>query len=154
MPPSAWPVNYMIWGSQQDREYCSTWSQNTLGHQNCQNCQQFSAPFRSHFGPIITIVESWQHVHLKDQVLSFKTNGHLWKSVKNWLEKLAKSNAISKHVTLLLPVYLKCLVTVATVTMTSKGTSQTIIRPCSWALLPTFTIWWCVRHLSMEALQF
>ena len=63
-----------------------------------QNSQQFSAPFRSRFSPIITIVESWQHVHLKDQVLSFKTNGHLWKSVKNWLEKLAKSNAISKHV--------------------------------------------------------
>ena len=52
MPPSAWPVNYKIWGSQQDREYCSTWSQNTLGHQNCQNCQQFSAPFRSRFGPV------------------------------------------------------------------------------------------------------
>ena len=53
-----------------------------------------SVPFR----PIITIVGSWQCVHLKDQVLSFKTNGHLWKSVKNWLQKLAKSNAISKHV--------------------------------------------------------
>ena len=28
MPPSAWPVNYKIWGSQGEREYCSTWSQN------------------------------------------------------------------------------------------------------------------------------
>ena len=61
-------------------------------------CQQFSFPFRSHFGPIITIVRSWQCVYLKDQVLSFKMNGHLWKSVKNWLQKWAKCNAISKHV--------------------------------------------------------
>ena len=57
-----------------------------------------SAPFPACFGPNLTIVGLWQCVHLKDQVLSFKTNGHLWKSVKNWLQKWAKSNAISKHV--------------------------------------------------------
>ena len=39
-------------------------------------CQQFSA-------------------HLKDQVQSFRTNGHLWKSVTNWLQKWGKSNVIS-----------------------------------------------------------
>ena len=58
-------------------------------------CQKCSAPFRSRFGAIITIVGSWQCVHLKDQVLSFKMNGHLWKSVKNWLQKWVKSNVIS-----------------------------------------------------------
>ena len=42
-------------------------------------CQKCSALFQSRFGAIITIVGSWQCVHLKDQVLSFKMNGHLWK---------------------------------------------------------------------------
>ena len=61
-------------------------------------CQQFSAPFRPRFGPIIGIIGSLKYVHMKEQVLNFKTNGHLWKSVKNWRQKWAKSNASSKHV--------------------------------------------------------
>ena len=88
-------VNMLRWGI-----CCNTLLQHWDMQQYCCNtvkyfCQQFLAPFRSRFGAIITIVGSWQCVHLKDQVLSFKMNGHLWKSVKNWLQKWVKSNVIS-----------------------------------------------------------
>ena len=81
--PSAVTLNMHVnmWGY--GIQFVATKLQIFFGHQYCQNYQQFSAPFRSRFGPIITIVGSWQYVHLKDRVLSFKTNDHLWKSVKN-----------------------------------------------------------------------
>ena len=78
---------------------CTYWSVSTCGHQNQKLMWTIFSPVSVPFWPIIDIIGSWQYVHMKEQVLSFKTNGHLWKSVKNWLQKWGKSKAISKHVT-------------------------------------------------------
>ena len=62
----------------------------------CQKLPMFM--FFASFRPVTTIKTSKKYFNLVEEVLSFNLVGHMWKSIKNWLQEWIFSHKISHSI--------------------------------------------------------